>query len=168
MKDITLRPIEISDAVFIQPLANDYEVAKMVASWPHPYTMEDAKAFVEKVCQREKDKKGLENAILYKEEFAGVIGWFYNRLEEVEIGYWIARKFWGLGIGTRALQLKIMDIKKNPSPDKIIARVMEENLPSARLLLKVGFVAAPQATETCPSKARGGKEMIARKYELLL
>ena len=43
---LILRPPEAGDIAAMVPLANDYDVAKNLASMPHPYAREDAERFI--------------------------------------------------------------------------------------------------------------------------
>jgi len=52
-----------------------------------------------------------------------------------EVGYWIARKYWGRGIATRALALFLQDLPMRP----LHARVVHDNAGSRRVLEKCGF-----------------------------
>ena len=58
----------------------------------------------------------------------------------VEIGYGLAAQSRGRGIGTRALQLLIDEVRMLPDVRRIEASVHVGNTPSIRLLERAGFV----------------------------
>lgn len=52
-----------------------------------------------------------------------------------EVGYWIGRKFWGMGIATRALGAFLSEVTTRP----LYAYVAAHNVASIRVLEKCGF-----------------------------
>lgn len=60
-----------------------------------------------------------------------------------EVGYWIGREFWGLGVATRALSAFLQEVEERP----IYAGVAETNVASVRVLQKCGFTAADASAE---------------------
>jgi RimJ/RimL family protein N-acetyltransferase len=52
-----------------------------------------------------------------------------------EVGYWIARAFWGRGLATRALGELLAEVAERP----LYGIVAEHNAPSRRVLEKHGF-----------------------------
>ena len=153
--DIKLRDVERADAPIITELANDYEVARMVATMPHPYGLQDAYDFFDKIDTARLEGKGHTLLVLRGDEIAGCVGWFYNEESILEIGYWVARKFWGQGIAGNAVAL-ILDVIRNECPDvtEVLAQYMAENPASGRVMAKNGFVPDGVALEGCYSLAR--------------
>lgn len=152
---VTLRDAEEADAPVIAELANDYEVAKMVATMPHPYALEDAYVFLDKIKEKFKAGKGHSLAISVDGGFAGMAGWFCNEEDVLEIGYWVGRKYWGRGIAGKAVSL-ILDVIRKELPDvtEVLAQYMIENPASGRVLEKNGFVKQGEGGG-CFSLARG-------------
>jgi RimJ/RimL family protein N-acetyltransferase len=72
--------------------------------------------------------------ILFNGEVAGHVAKF-QRGEEPEITYWLAKQFWGKGIATAALREFLTHAKPRP----IYARAAKDNLASLRVLEKCGF-----------------------------
>ena len=73
-------------------------------------------------------------AILVDGALAGhVVG--FERNGEPEVGYWLARPFWGRGIATLALRRFLGEHAVRP----LQARVASDNLASLRVLEKCGF-----------------------------
>ena len=153
--DVTLRDIMKADAPVIAELANDYEVAKMVATMPHPYSLADAHVFLDKINEAFKAGEGHSLAITVDGDFAGCAGWFYSEDEKLEIGYWVARKFWARGIAGKAVDLILGVIRKEcPDVTEVLAQYMEENPASGRVLEKCGFLPDGTVLEGCYSLAR--------------
>jgi len=168
MVDITLTDFTTEHLPALAVLANDFEVTKTLSSKPYPYTLSDAEAFLEKITNGIKAGTGGSRAVMVDGALAGEMGWFTNELGELELGYMIGRAYWGRGIASRAIALNIAYLIDLLAPAKIVARVMVENPASAKVLINNGFVAESVADEVCPSAARGGEVMLARKYTLTL
>ena len=107
--------------------------------FPHPYTMEDAIAWV----QSQKDRDLLTNfAIADADEAIGAIGLrlqgdIYRR--SAEVGYWLGEPFWRQGIATHALRALTEYAFATFDLVRLYALVAEWNLASARVLEKCGF-----------------------------
>ena len=107
--------------------------------FPHPYTMDDAIAWVE----AEKDRVPPTNfAITDANEAIGAIGLTVqddvNR-RSAEVGYWLAEPFWGRGIATHALRALVDYAFANFDLVRLYAEVKEWNPASTRVLEKCGF-----------------------------
>lgn len=140
-RQLTLRPYKETDAADIAKSANDQEIAHNLATLPHPYTLNDAKTFLAKVFE-ESLKKPQTNyywAVEVKGQYAGSIGLHLNKEENHigEIGYWLARLFWGKGLMTKSVkiisrfgfnQLKLKRLEITVYPwNKASMRVAEKN-----------------------------------------
>lgn len=74
-------------------------------------------------------------SILFGGSVVGNINAFYID-DDMYVGYWIDRGYWGKGIATRALAALIHLVDVRP----LIARVAVENIGSIRVLERCGFV----------------------------
>ena len=73
--------------------------------------------------------------ILFEEHVAGnIVSW--DQSGQREVGYWIGKKYWGKGIGTKALAEFLGYVKTRP----LYAHVAKHNVASLRVLQKCGFV----------------------------
>lgn len=140
MKEVTLKRWDISYAERLQTLADNRKIFNNVRDFfPSPYSINDAVNFIQSV-----QKKDLPNnfAIHYKDEFVGAIG---LKLQEdvyrhsAEIGYWIGEPFWGMGIGSIAVQLMTDYAFKQLKLKRIFAKVYSSNNASKKVLEKSGF-----------------------------
>ena len=107
--------------------------------FPHPYTHEDARAWLERVV----DARPITNfAIEVDGDAAGSIG---LRLHEdihrlsAEIGYWLGEAHWGQGIATDAVVSMTRYGFKEFGLERIHAEVFEYNPASMRVLEKAGY-----------------------------
>jgi RimJ/RimL family protein N-acetyltransferase len=66
----------------------------------------------------------------------------FKREGQPEISYWIARRHWGQGIATRALEQFLDEIRTRP----LYARAASENTRSLRVLRKCGFSVTGKGT----------------------
>jgi len=74
-----------------------------------------------------------------KGEVAGSVG--FNKIEgyKAEVGYWLARKYWGRGIMTKAVKLVTQFGFKKLKLRRIYAFVFTSNKASMNVLKKAGF-----------------------------
>ena len=164
---VSLREAVKADAAVIANYAGDYEVARMVATIPHPYSLQDAYDFIDIISAQQKLGQGHSLIIARNDQITGMIGWFYNDENMLEIGYWVARKFWGQGIAGKAVQL-IIDLIRIECPDDthVLAQYMNENPASGRVLEKNGFV-SDGGGDVCFSLARGEARPATRMIKKL-
>lgn len=80
------------------------------------------------------DETVIERTILADGAVAGRIACFEMQGRQ-EIGYWIGREFWGMGVTTGALGLFLAEIDRRP----LFAQVSDGNAASIRVLTRHGF-----------------------------
>jgi len=106
-KRLLLKPLTDSDAGKIAELANNRNVAKNLASMPHPYYIKDARDWI----KRQNNERGLDhfhfglfglNDQGEKQSVKGVISVFNLRIAQPEYGFWLGEPFWGQGLMTEA------------------------------------------------------------------
>ncbi|GGM69752.1 GNAT family acetyltransferase [Thermogymnomonas acidicola] len=126
-------------------LANDPEIQRTIGghSFPYPYTVFHASYFID----RNREINGRPFAIDFairdavSHELVGIIG--LSDLDsydlDAHVGYWIGRKFWGMGYATRALSLVCDFAFRDLGMHRLHTRVLEDNLRSLRVLMKNGF-----------------------------
>lgn len=137
---IVLRNWKVSDVKRLVMLANNEKIARnMKDAFPHPYTEQDAKQWIEH-CNEE--KSSLLLAIEYKGEFVGGIGAHFKKdisRYNAELGYWIGEPYWGKGIGTEVISFFSDYVMKNYKLNRIYGEVFSSNPASAKALEKNGF-----------------------------
>lgn len=139
-KNYLLRPWEAQDAVSLAEYANNMKIWKNVRdTFPHPYTLEDAREFIE-----------FNGGLPYLQNFAivvdgcavGGLGFIPQSDVErfsAEIGYWIGEPFWNKGIITDAVSMLVNYIFANTDMIRLYASVYGYNTSSMRVLEKNKF-----------------------------
>jgi RimJ/RimL family protein N-acetyltransferase len=141
LDDIMIRNWQVADAAAIARYADNHKIWRNLRDgFPHPYTLQDAEAFIGRATQC--DPPTLF-AIATKEEAVGSIGLILG--EDVhhrtaELGYWLAEPFWGRGIMTRAVTRFVDDAMDRFNLLRIYAEPYAINPASIRVLEKCGFV----------------------------
>ncbi|MFK8035143.1 MAG: GNAT family N-acetyltransferase [Hyphomicrobiales bacterium] len=140
----------VTDRLRLSPLAeehrdpavtalSDFTVAKSLARVPHPYRPEDFDMSAADHAQNIKDGE-LRLAISdwQTDEFIGVIG-LRAGVHCPEIGYWLARQFWGRGIMKEAAAALLDHVFALSDNDVIRAGYFMDNPRSASVLSFLGF-----------------------------
>ena len=137
----TLRPFSNDDIEAIVPLASDPLVAQYLADrFPQPYTHEDAMFWIP---LRMQDPVHNHFAIEYRGELAGGIGLDpldAERRHASHVGYWLGRKFWGLGLASAACRALTEHAFEDRGFIRLEAYVYAPNVASMRVLEKCGYV----------------------------
>lgn len=138
--DLLLRPLVPDDAPVLAPLINNKKVWDNLRDFiPHPYTEEDARAFI---ASAQHPSPPLTFGIQTEGRLCGVIGLVPGQDIHrctAEIGYWLGEDFWGRGIATKAVKC-ITDHGFERGFARIHAGVLAYNLASMRVLEKAGYV----------------------------
>lgn len=121
--------------------ANDAEVSAGVSDrFPHPYTRGDGIAFLE---GRVVDFGQPVFAIEIDGEACGGISartGAQERRHSAELGYWLARRYWGQGRMTRIVGVFAPWAMRTLRLHRLQATILDGNRRSARVLLNNGFV----------------------------
>lgn len=140
---ILLRPWRESDAGSLFKYASDPEVGPR-AGWPPHKSVEESLEIIRTIFSAE----GMW-AVIWKEagEAIGCVGYLpasSSNLQiaddECEVGYWIARPFWGKGICTEALKLIIGYCFNERGFTTLWGSYFPSNPASGRVMEKCGFV----------------------------
>jgi RimJ/RimL family protein N-acetyltransferase len=141
---VNLRGFKRSDAASIQGYANDPQVVRYLPRMPHPYGPEDARRWINFAqLTARKDSAyffGIEHA--ERREVVGGIGLkqVFCQDQATEIGYWLARPFWGKSIATEAVRLILEFSFETLKLHRVFAVTHQENVGSSRVLEKNGFM----------------------------
>ncbi|MBE7169689.1 MAG: GNAT family N-acetyltransferase [Williamsia sp.] len=138
--DFLLRPFRMSDQQSMARYANNHHIWRNVRDrFPHPYTLEDAVAFLQ---PRVDTEPVTDFCIDYRGECIGAMGILLQQdvhRKSAEFGYWLAEPFWGRGIATTAAQNLIPHIWKRFDLVRLYACIFAYNKASMRVLEKAGF-----------------------------
>jgi len=137
---ITLRPWHIDDLETLVSIANNANIAKYMADvFPHPYTHEKGKSFIEFATT---NPTACIFAIAIDNKPIGSIGLHLQTdilRKNAEIGYWLAEEYWGKGIVTDAIKQIVKYGFENLDIVRIFARIYGTNIPSQKVVEKCGF-----------------------------
>ena len=160
---ITLHTWNTCDKPALMALCNAVDRTFLSDRLPYPYTEADADWWLGMVAENE-GKGGVWRAIVVDGQIVGSISVerMANENRSVgSIGYMILTPFWSQGIGTEAVRQICGIAFRELALERIIGEVFPENLASARVLEKNGFL----LEETkAGAVVRSGKAMDVRVY----
>ena len=129
MNYVILRDVTASDLPIIFEQQLDPESSTMAA-----LPSRDKEAFDTHWAKIMADKTVILKTIEVDGQVAGHLVSF-NLEGERQVGYWLAKEFWGKGIATEALKQFLTYIHERP----LFGRVAKHNIGSRRVLEKCGF-----------------------------
>ena len=165
---LLLRPPGPEDAAFFTACLSDYDIAKNLSSVPYPYTEDDAKAFIERVATARAMGEGWCFTVVAKAASTPVGACGLHLKDGLyELGYWIAKPYWGRGFATEAARRVLAFGFGTVRAERVEAGWFHDNAASGRVLAKLGFVASHVAP--WPSRARGedvlcNRAMLTREH----
>ena len=130
---IKLRPTESSDLDILFQFQTDKEGGYLAAFMPKDPT--DKAAYIAKYTKLLSDPTVNNQSIIIDNAIVGSIAKFVME-GDIEITYWIDRKYWGKGIATKALK-KLLAIE---TARPVFGRVAFDNFGSQKVLENCGFV----------------------------
>lgn len=172
---LLLRPLRERDAPRLVKLANRVEIAHMLATMPHPYSLSDAEDFLDTV--RKLPANAANFAVTLKDapdELIGGTGYGpTNRADkpthEIDFGYWLGLDYWGKGYATEAAKAVIRHAFEVNTIEQIDTEHLTVNPASGRVLAKAGFV--DKGELTCYSQGSGetrpSRKMVLTKARYL-
>ena len=150
---LLLRPWLESDAATLYKYASDPEVGPR-AGWPSHTSVEESREIIRTVFNTE-----TMWAVVLKEtgEAIGCVGYLPSSSsnldisdDQCEVGYWIARPYWGKGICTEAMRL-VVDYCLNEKGFSVLwGTYFPSNPASGRVMEKCGFADTGRET-LCPN-----------------
>ncbi|HLY57732.1 MAG TPA: GNAT family N-acetyltransferase [Stellaceae bacterium] len=141
---LDLRRLRAADAVALQAVTDDPAIAGAISFLPLPFTLADAAALIARAESGEDLFVGVwENP----GELAGVVGVHLRGGGEIEIGYWIGRRFQGSGYAAEAAGAVIGQVRAAAPGRRIVAQCRPGNAASLRVLDRLGFVLTDSTAE---------------------
>ena len=142
---IHLSEIRPSDKPALIEHLNDRDIYDRTFRIPFPYTEADAEAFLARVAKATEQHGQPAHFAIRTGDDTLIGGCGLNDLEigkshRAEIGYWLAKPFWGRGIMTAVIKRVCQHAFEEFGLVKTIAHVVTHNPASARVLEKCGFV----------------------------
>lgn len=145
---VCLRPFRHSDASDLVSGLNDWQVARWLASVPHPYRVDHAKAYPARPehwsGEAALDDKAatLALAITFNGCVTGGMGLVPSKRHQGarQLGFWLSRRFWGQGIMPRAASTLIDEVIRQASDTLIVTGANHDNFRSQGVIRSLGFV----------------------------
>ena len=136
---LLLRPGWHEDAPALSRAIGEEAVVRNLTRAPWPYALGDAEAFLARP-----DDAGLPGFLIAQRtaggsRIVGGIGLGTDQDGGVELGYWIARPYWGLGFATEAAQAVLALARHGLKIKRLNAWHFLDNPASANVLRKLGF-----------------------------
>lgn len=147
---LELRPIERADAGRVFELMSNWNVVRMLAMPPFPYSREDADVFITRRLALRDNPDDTFYAVSVNGELAGGIGVNPND----NVGYWLGEPYWGRGYMTEALTAVVAEFFRSKDADRLTSGVFVDNPASLAVQRKLGFEVVGERTGPCLS--RGG------------
>lgn len=142
---VKLRPQVESDADAFFPYVADPELSRMV-TWAAHVDIAETREWLKKAAEMVVAGTDMVWTIEHEGAPVGCIGlhgitWGYRALrkDRAEMGYWIARPFWGKGLMTEAATGATRWAFETLGLHKVTIGCFEENVGSRRVIEKVGF-----------------------------
>ena len=139
-EQLFLRTIEKSDVPEIFRVARKNPDLPKFMSWNPPEQIKETLTFFEST-QKDFPEKSVVWSIFFEEKFVGIVS-----LEKIErkygvlqTGYWLDPEFHGNGIMPEAARAVLSFGFENLDLHKIIAHHFSENIPSKKVIEKLGF-----------------------------
>jgi len=141
---VHLSGIRQTDKAALLEHLNSKDVYNTTLNIPHPYVEANADWWIEKRIEHT-NRLGKEVSFAIRDsdsKLIGVVG--ADNLElgtthQAEIGYWLAKPYWGQGIMTDAVRAFVEYAFTELDLVRLTAHVFEFNIGSARVLEKNGF-----------------------------
>ena len=135
---LLLRPGWIEDAPALASAIGDEAILTKLALAPSPYRLADAVSWL----SRPRDETDTDFLIFARTSGAprlvGGVGLKPDGGAR-ELGYWIARPYWGLGFATEAARAVIDIARHSLKRSRIVSAHFIDNPASGRVLTKLGF-----------------------------
>lgn len=145
---LTLRPLVETDAKQIAELAGDWDVARMTARIPYPYSAKLALQWITGLAEGE-----VVFGIEHDGELIGVTGFLPDdETNSAEIGYWVGKPWWGHGVATEAAEAMVRHCFATVRCQRVTCSHFVDNPASQRVIGKLGFQPAGTASAYCDAR----------------
>jgi RimJ/RimL family protein N-acetyltransferase len=138
---LLLRPFSPVDLDDFALLCADPEVMRFIGNG-EPQSRELADIRFNALIKHRNDHGFAPFAVTTKfsSEFAGFCGLQHlDNTPEIEVGYRLASRFWGMGLATEAARVSLRFGFEDLALDRIVAVVQPENIASCRVIEKIGL-----------------------------
>ena len=130
-----------SDWTDFRPIATDPEVMRFITGGA-PWSDEQIRAFVDRQVHLYSERGFCRWKLRMKPggEMIGFCGeglWHHTPFPE--IGWWLARPYWGRGLATEAAAVALRDAFERVQLDRVVSIAMPANTASRRIMEKLGL-----------------------------
>jgi len=130
-----------ADWVELRPIATDPEVMRYITGGV-PWSDEMIRTFVDRQVELYRERGFCRWKLVEKPGgnvagFCGVGMW--RDYPDLEIGWWLARRYWGQGLATEAAKAALHDGFERVKLDRVISIAMPANTASTRIMEKLGL-----------------------------
>jgi RimJ/RimL family protein N-acetyltransferase len=136
-----LRQFSMADLNDLSAIRSDPEVMRFIGTG-QPHSVDQVKESLEHILAGWKQHGFGRWAVVHKPD-KKLIGWsglaFLDETDEIEIGYGIAKDYWGRGFTTEAAAASIRYGFEELKLNRIVAVAMPENIASRRVMEKIGM-----------------------------
>lgn len=140
-----LSPVERRDKEALVEHLQAPEIARNTLTIPYPYTEADAESWIDD-CRSQRERKGKDATFAIRTSEGTLVGavgtageFEMGASHRAEVGYWLAKPYWGRGITTEALTRYARYAFEELAVVRLTAKVFVWNTASVRVLRKVGF-----------------------------
>ena len=157
---LNLKKIEQKDLNQLIKNLNNWNIVQWLVNVPYPYTINDAKNWIDKSIKEELTL----NIYLNNTLIGGIT--IDSRSEDNTnvLGYWLMEEHWGKGYALESSKSLISYFFSNYSKKKIIASHMIDNEKSKKILISLGFKKINTSTVFSLSRNENVKDI---NYELI-
>ena len=155
---LALRPLTQRDAKRVGKLAGDWDIARMTARIPFPYSVKMAEEWI---SEQGEDECVL--AVIYHFRLIGCCG-FVPDGTAADIGYWIGKPWWGRGFATEAASAVVDHCFNAIGYERLTCGHFIDNAASARVIAKLGFHPTGRDRLWCDARR---EEVETLRYERL-
>lgn len=142
---LLLRRPTLDDVDAIVAGIGDWEVAKMLAKVPHPYSRSDGVAWVTRTAGF---PDGVSLMVVDQGAVVGCVGIQPGRRGWI-LGYWLAQPAWGKGYATEAAAAVLGHAFADLNYGVVHSGVLFDNFASLRVQAKLGFTVTGRSEVMC-------------------
>ena len=160
-KHLILRQPKIKDAKDIIEGINNLNISKWLLVVPYPYTMKDARWYInhcaEKNKQKKKDSYSFSIELKSEKKIIGGCGIskIDNHSKTAELGYWLNENYWRQGLITEAINVLIEFASKKLKLRRLTIPAYSDNKASNALAKSLGFKYEGRLRKVAFCKATG-------------
>jgi len=142
---LVLRPLTLADAPRLAQIADHAEIARRLATMPHPYDERDALDFITRIRTATSGAACFAITLKGDGELIGTCGYGPAHQQpdeappETDFGYWLGLDYWGKGYATEAARVVLAHAFERSGVAVITTDYQLGNDASRRVLVRLGF-----------------------------